>query len=337
MSDINDYDPSAPAKKGSIYGLPFDEDSASVVIYPVPWDLTTSYQSGAAEGPQAILEASGQLDLEMHGQEAPWKKGIWMASIDDTIQSRSAKLRPRVEKYLFDLENQKPQMDTSVAEAANTDTEWLNGKVKTDTTRFTSHGKKVGLLGGDHSCPLGFMYTLSEVYEDFGILQIDAHMDLRKSYEGFQHSHASIMYNALQISAVSNLTQVGIRDYCEEELEVADKDVRVKTFYDRQLRRQLFNGETWASVCDEIVAQLPKHVYVSFDIDGLNPHLCPGTGTPVPGGLEFEEAVFLLNTLKKSGREIIGFDLCEVSPRSGDQEWNANVGARILYFLCSLL
>ena len=94
-------------------------------------------------------------------------------------------------------------------------------------------------------------------------------------------------------------------------------------------------GETWRDICDSIVRDLPHRVYVSFDIDGLDPKLCPGTGTPVPGGLEFEQAMFLVRQLVKSGREIIGFDLCEVAP--GDSEWNGNVGARVLLKLCNLM
>ena len=92
-----------------------------------------------------------------------------------------------------------------------------------------------------------------------------------------------------------------------------------------------FLGQTWKSQCDEIIGRLPQHVYISFDIDGLHPSLCPNTGTPVPGGLQLEEVNFLFKQLVMSGRKIIGFDLVEVSPGGGD--WDANVGARVLYSL----
>jgi agmatinase len=107
----------------------------------------------------------------------------------------------------------------------------------------------------------------------------------------------------------------------------------VAIFYDSFLKEGMNDGKSWKKQCKKIVAQLPQKVYISFDIDGLDPKLCPGTGTPVPGGLEFDQAVYLLKALVRSGREIIGFDLVEVAP--GESEWNGNVGARLLYKLCN--
>jgi agmatinase len=193
----------------------------------------------------------------------------------------------------------------------------------------------VGLVGGDHSTPLGFMEALAEKHSEFGILQIDAHCDLRKAYEGFEFSHASIMYNALKLRQVKKLVQVGIRDWCEEENNyIRSSKGRVVTFFDHAMKRSLYEGTSWKSLCDKIVSQLPKNVYVSFDIDGLDPKLCPSTGTPVPGGLEFEQAVYLIEQVVRKGKKIIGFDLNEVAP--GADEWNGNVGARMLYKMCNL-
>jgi agmatinase len=191
----------------------------------------------------------------------------------------------------------------------------------------------VGLLGGDHSTPLGFLRALSEKYERFGILQIDAHADLRKAYEGFTYSHASIMYNALKLPSVSRLIQVGIRDFCEEEQDVINRSRgRISTFFDEDLKAWRYKGETWDALCNSIIKELPANVYISFDIDGLDPKLCPNTGTPVAGGLEFQEAIYLIKKVAQS-RKIIGFDLCEVAP--GQNDWDANVGARLLYNLCN--
>jgi agmatinase len=195
--------------------------------------------------------------------------------------------------------------------------------------------KIVGLVGGDHSTPLGFMEALAERYSDFGILQFDAHCDLREAYEGFEYSHASIMYNALKIPQVKKLVQVGIRDWCEAENEIINNSKgRVKTFFDYVMKRKMYEGESWRGICSEIISHLPRHIYISFDIDGLDPKLCPNTGTPVPGGLEFEQAVYLISQVAASGKKIIGFDLNEVAP--GDSEWNGNVGARLLYKMCNL-
>ena len=141
-----------------------------------------------------------------------------------------------------------------------------------------------GGVGGDHSVPLGLMRVMAERYPGVGVLHIDAHADLRKAYEGFTYSHASIMYNALQEApGIGALVQVGIRDFCDEELETARADKRVVQFPDHELAAAGFAGETWQQVCNRIVETLPKQVYVSFDIDGLSPGNCPHTGTPVPG------------------------------------------------------
>jgi agmatinase len=192
----------------------------------------------------------------------------------------------------------------------------------------------VAMVGGEHSVPLGYIRALSEQHERFGILQIDAHADLRKSYEGFTYSHASIMYNVLKLPAVGRLVQVGIRDYSHDEVNLMKRAMgRVIAFLDEDIKERLYNGKTWDSICDEIVGQLPKEVYISFDIDGLDPKLCPHTGTPVAGGLEFHQAVHLIKKVALSGRIIIGFDLCEVA--GGDDDWDANVGARILFHLCN--
>ena len=135
---------------------------------------------------------------------------------------------------------------------------------------------------------------------------------------------------------IEKLVQVAIRDYCDQEKEIINNsEGRMVVFYDRDNRRKMYEGTTWKSICDDIISQLPEKVYISIDIDGLDPKLCPNTGTPVPGGMEYEELMYLLNKVKQSGKEIIGFDLCEVSP--GDDEWDGNVGARVLYHLCGII
>jgi agmatinase len=200
------------------------------------------------------------------------------------------------------------------------------------THNLINHGKMVGVIGGDHSVPLGFMKALANKYSDFGILQIDAHADLRKQFEGFDQSHASIMYNALQIENITKLVQIGVRDYCEEEKErITQHPERIHCFTDRYLKSEAYNGKTWAAKCNEIIKTLPEKVYISFDIDGLDPKLCPNTGTPVPGGFDLEQVMFLIRKLVESGKQIIGFDLCEIAP--GSDDWDGNVGARILYGL----
>ncbi len=223
-----------------------------------------------------------------------------------------------------------------IAEEINSACEALKNWVHQETATLMEKGKLVGIVGGEHSVPLGYLEALARRHGNFGILQIDAHQDLRTAYEGFTYSHASIFYNALKIKEVTGLVQVGIRDYCEAETKcVAESEGRVKVWYDQQIREAMYGGASFGEVCDRMVADLPEQVYISFDIDGLMPHLCPNTGTPVPGGLAFNEAVFLLKKVVESGRRIIGFDLCETAGL--DNEWDGNVGARILYKLCNLM
>jgi agmatinase len=172
---------------------------------------------------------------------------------------------------------------------------------------------------------------------EYGILHADAHCDLREAFEGFKYSHASIFYNTLQFSNVKKLVQVGIRDYCHQEKALAESQPeRIKVFFDRDCRRRMYEGATWKTIVDEMVAALPQKVYLSIDIDALDPKLCPNTGTPVPGGLEYEELMYLLNRIREAGKDIIGFDLCEVSPSPDGGDWDGNVGARVLFHLCGV-
>jgi len=190
------------------------------------------------------------------------------------------------------------------------------------------------LVGGDHSTPLGLIQALSDKHSSFGILHVDAHADLRKAYEGFEFSHASIMYNAIKLPQISKLVQIGIRDYCQDEFDLINSDNRIKTFFDRDVKHNQYEGKSWSEICDSIIKELPQKVYLSIDIDGFDPKLCPNTGTPVPGGFEMEQIIYLVEKLVGSKRNIIGFDVNEVAP--GKDEWDANVGARLLYRVANL-
>jgi agmatinase len=327
------FDCNGPGVAGNLFGLPFTAETAEVIIVPIPWEVTVSYHTGTALGPKSILEASSQVDLAFREIPDAWKLGVSMLPIPTDIYEESQRLRHISSEHIKRLERgEKLTSGNPVVSKINEGSENLNIYVKSLTTKLLKERKLVGLLGGDHSTPLGFLRALSEQYDRFGILQIDAHADLRKAYEGFTYSHASIMFNALKLPAVGRLVQVGIRDFCDEELQVMQRSMgRVITFFDQDMKDDLYEGKTWDTICDNIIKELPPLVYVSFDIDGLNPKLCPNTGTPVPAGLEFEQVVFLIKKVVKSGRKIIGFDLNEVSP--GADDWDANVGARILYQL----
>ena len=335
---IDSFDPNGPGLKDSgLFGLPFTEEDAEVVILPVPWDVTVSFGDGTRNGPEAILWASKQVDLYYSGIKDAWKLGIAMRDVPMEWKDLNKHYRKKAELVISKLEEGASEEDPEIVDMLreiNEQCSELVEYVSNRSKRFLEQGKLVAVLGGDHSSPLGLINALADNYDSFGILQIDAHADLRNAYEGFKFSHASIMRNALERDSITKLVSVGLRDVCDEEMEfISNSDKRVVGFFDEDMKHSMFNGTTWDAICKKIIAELPEKVYISFDIDGLEPSLCPTTGTPVPGGLTFEQAVYLIKNLVASGKTIIGFDLCEVAP--SETGWDTNVGARMLYHLCN--
>lgn len=338
----NTFDPNAAAVADSgIYGLPCTADEAQIIIIPVEWELTTSYNRGTVDGPTAIMEASLQVDLCHHDYPDLWQKGIWMDEFPEELRKLHNDIAPLSEDIINALYestiDEEPEhyadLYSLIKDATERKNDWLRERI----AYWKQQGKIVGLLGGDHSCPLAYHQYLNECGVNYGILHADAHCDLREAFEGFQYSHASIFYNTLKFNNVKKLVQVGIRDYCHQEKALAESQPeRIKVFFDRDCRRRMYEGETWKNIVDEMVADLPEKVYLSIDIDALDPKLCPNTGTPVPGGLEYEELMYLLNRIREAGKDIIGFDLCEVSPAPDGGDWDGNVGARVLFHLCGV-
>jgi agmatinase len=319
---------------GSYFGLPYSVDESEIVILPIPWDVTTSYKSGTSNGPKAILDASLQVDLFDVNVPFAWKVKIATLPVRDDIIDQNVVGREISSSVIKCLEMGYSQQELSKdISKVNIKCSLLNEYVRESARMQIEKGKIVGVLGGEHSVPYGFIQALSEKYDNFGILHIDAHADLREAYEGFLYSHASIMFNVLKgIPQVSKICQVGQRDFCHQECSLIEHDNRISFFSDMEISNFLFEGGKWSTICDRIIDSLPDNIYISFDIDGLSPDLCPNTGTPVPGGLSFRQADYLLFRLANSGKKIIGFDLCEVTP--GEDEWDANVGARLLYKIC---
>jgi agmatinase len=331
------FDPDAPAAPGSLFGLPYTIDTAKVVALPIPWDVTVSYKTGASKGPKAILNASCQVDLFDENIVDAWKIGIAMDGFPKDFEKMNASLRKKVEAYLDAFVDGKADTKAmkSIKDEVNKKCDELRQWIKERSLHLFKKNKIVALIGGDHSTPLGLMEAVSERCKSFGILHIDAHCDLRNAYEGFTFSHASIMFNALKIKNMERLVQVGIRDFSEGEKKIIDSSKgRVRLFSDKAMKEKMYKGSTWQQIAKTIVEQLPSNVYLSFDIDGLDPKLCPNTGTPVPGGLEFQQAIYLIEQVVESGRKIISFDINEVAP--GNDEWDANVGARLLYKISNL-
>jgi agmatinase len=283
------------------------------------------------------LNASHQVDLYDLDVLRPYEAGLHMLPESEQVRDWNERARSEALKVIEAGGQVKGDsaLERSLAQVNELGAK-LNGWVYSETKRILNSGKIAGLVGGDHSVPLGALQAIGEKHPGYGILHFDAHSDTRDAYEGFTFSHASIMRNVLErVPEMKKLVQVGIRDLCEEEVSYTHaQGTRVQVFYDRDLQRRKLEGTPWGGLAREIMASLPQEVWISFDIDGLDPRLCPNTGTPVAGGLEFHEALYVISLLVRSGRKIIGFDLNEVAPDPrGENEWDANVGARLLYKL----
>lgn len=342
------YDPNNPAEASAgIFGLPFTRAEAACVLIPVPWEATTSYGNGTAFGPDAILNASAQIDLYDWEIKDAWKKGMFLEPISEEVMewnlngcelAEPVKTRFSEVSTNEDLKTKRNQVN-ELSKKVNT---WVYEK----TLEVFKEKKIPGILGGDHSVPFGAFQAAAEAKGDFGILHLDAHADLRNEYMGFTDSHASIMRNALtRIPKIKKLVQVGIRDYCDEEIDfIKSHPDRLHCFFDHRLQQEKMEGVGFSKISQEIIRHLPDQVWISFDIDGLDPRYCPHTGTPVPGGLDFNEALSLFRQVAKTGRKIIGFDLVEVAPKlvndkpapieQAHDEWDANVAMRLLYKMC---
>lgn len=342
MTDLSQFDPNGAGNpNNNIFGLPFKEEDARLVIIPVPWEVTVSSSAGTARAADHIFKASLQIDLFDPEFPDAWKQGFFMRQTDKKILIKSDYLRKEAELYIDYISQGEDVNDNQfmckTLNEVNEGSDILNTWVYEQSRAVLEQGKLAAVLGGDHSTSIGIFKAIAEKHGDFGVLQIDAHFDLRQSYMDFTYSHASIMYNALnEIPELKKLVPVGVRDYAESEWDFVQKNKeRIITYFDKEIKRRQYEGETWKIIAEEIVSKLPEKVHISFDIDGLDPKLCPYTGTPVHGGLETEQLFYLFSKIIQSGRRIISFDLVEVGV--GENEWDANVGARILFKLCNLL
>jgi agmatinase len=333
------FDPNgAPDGTGGVFGLPRSEKESALVLLPVPWEATVSYGGGASKGPAAILKASGQIDLFDGDVHRPYEPGIFMRPESREVRAWNKTAKAAAQKVIRAGERADTPSLRRALKTANDLGDRLNDWVRRETQALLAAGKIVGVVGGDHSVPYGAFRAAAETHGSFGLLHFDAHADTRVAYDGFTWSHASIMYNAMEnIPQISRIVQVGIRDYCEQEAEfLRALGGRAKVFFDRDLDARGFAGDPWTKTAGEIVEALPEKVWVTFDIDGLDPKLCPHTGTPVPGGLDLAQVNHVLGLVARSGREILGFDIVEVAPAPGGRdEWDANVGMRLLYKLAA--
>eukprot|EP01046_Picozoa_sp_COSAG06_P015853 COSAG06_NODE_1029_length_11018_cov_1.851923_11_plen_334_part_00 len=321
----------------NLFDLPKTTLPPELYLLGVPWAPTVSFREGCHHAPAHILETSQQLDALLPSYPQVFKSGISYEIDSANLIDLNSKISKTAQSLIKSQENKNIENPSSIANLKQVNTACLSTilKIKEKYAEILKQHKYAALVGGEHSISEAALLALSDFYPDFGVLQIDAHMDLRASYQQFHHSHASVMYNALKCPQLTQLSQVGIRDFCEEEVACAKQHAaRVACFRDKDIHDAMFQGKSWHTICQEIIATLPKHVYINFDIDGLCPSLCPNTGTPVPGGLSFQMVMYLLDQLIKQQKHIIGFDLVEVAgPAKG---LDCIVASHVLLRLCAV-
>lgn len=248
---------------------PLPPQSARFHIIPVPYEASVSYGHGTAQGPQAILNASQQLEA-YDGVSQPGSYGIYTHKAVDCTGSPEEVLQ----------------------------------RIEAATVKALEYAAFPVLLGGEHSLSLGAFRALKKHYGNFGIVQFDAHADLRASYEGSIYSHASVMHRAVADLGIP-LVQMAVRDFCLEEAAVRE-----------QYNVCHYDGPYLAEhglPSTPLPADFPQHVYISFDVDGLDAAVMPATGTPVPGGLSWYDALTLVHRCTQ-GRIAVGMDVVELAP-----------------------
>jgi len=323
---LKQFDPDSPAGPGDgLFGLPHKLDEAAVRVIPVPWEGTVSFGGGTSKAPTRVLEASWQVEL-FH---PVWKDSIWTRGVAlEPVDREVVAWNEAAVAAWGEAGGSRPEVVDPLSLEVD---KWVNRRVKAAIDGW----KIPAVLGGEHSVALGAILAANKRHGDIGVLQIDAHADLRVRYEGLDRSHASVMHNLLELApCLTHLVQVGLRDVGRAEHARIEAEERLSAFFDHDMAERMIRGAPWSAIVTEILALLPDKVWVSFDVDGLEPSLCPYTGTPVPGGLTWRHATYLLRELARSGRRVIGFDICE----TGDDAWDANVAARLLWELsgCAL-
>ena len=262
-------------------------ETAKVVLIPVPYDGTSTWQKGADKGPKAFLEASENMELyDIETDSEVYKKGVFLA---DAI-----------------AENSSPE---AVVDA-----------VHQETKKYINRNKFVTIFGGEHSISIGTIRAFNECYHNLTVLHIDAHADLRKEYEGSSYNHACAVYEA---NENTNLVQVGIRSMDISEKRVMNTD---KVFFAHDMAA----NEFWM---DDVIDQLTENVFITFDLDALDPSIMPSTGTPEPGGLFYYETLeFLKKVFKK--HNVVGFDIVELCPNPTEKSSDF-LAAKLYYKMLS--
>lgn len=307
--------------------------TSKIILLGAPWEVTVNID-GTVNGPESIKKLSTELDaFDPKNKRNPRMDGMHF-HILNSLKQKNDELRPLAEKVIF-------EQDTSHLKTINEGCQWMVETLAKETKKILDDNKGFGLLGGDHSVSEGSVLEVSKQYKnDVGLLHFDAHADMYDAYQGFKHSHASVIRNIVQNThSPKQIIQVGIRDICEAEYEFIQSHSHIHCFFDHQLKSALFDGKSWMEVIQPIIEKLPDNIYISLDVDVMTWTYAPHTGYPVPGGLTYDQIDFLISQIVNSGKKIIGFDVNEVARPSKDpfNEWNAVVGTRLVYKLCNAM
>ena len=262
-------------------------EKSRVVLIPVPYDGTSTWGKGADKGPEAFLEAARNMELyDIETDSEVYREGIFL---DDPIS-----------------ENSGPEA--------------VVNRVHQAAKEYIKRNKFVTLIGGEHSLSIGSIRAFNECFDNLTVLQIDAHADLRKTYEGSAFNHACALHEASQ---TTNLIQVGIRSMDALERTYMDPE---KTFF----AHEMVADEFWM---DRALDLMSENVFITFDLDALDPSIMPSTGTPEPGGLFWYETLEFLRRVFEE-KQVVGFDLVELCPNPNERSSDF-LAAKLYYKMLS--
>lgn len=322
--DFTDFNPDvAHQYNGNFAALPHIGDEAGIVYLPVPWDATTSGMKGTANGPENILRHSLEIDLFDHRTPEAWCLGHQFLQIEESTSLLNMETRDIVQAY------RKGHGDLLQIDQA---CERIHQEIYEKIDQWQADRRLIVLVGGEHSISYGSIRSHLERFPKMHVLQLDAHMDLRKAYEGIKFSHASIFYNVLNYLPLTGLYQLGVRDLCREEWALAERDDRVHFILAEDIYSQKARGISFHNQLGQFLNSISDEIYLSIDIDVLEPHYCPNTGTPVPGGLSFWDILQVVDAIHKLGKKIVGLDLVETG---GTGYTDGFTAAKLLYLVAS--
>lgn len=324
-------DDGSPGVRGVLFGLPVLPVCADVIVMPVEWGVTVSGVPGTHAASHRIIEASVQLDTYHFGRGVELGGRVAALPACSEIATKNRELLSSAGLLLRGAGENTTYEPGQVARQLDLASEWMLGRVSADASYWLSRGKKVCLLGGEHTVMVGLLGAVAEKYAcPLGLLFFDAHVDMRERFAGLRYSHASTLHLALQVLPPgSKVVCLGARDISEREAQRlhANSDIKVVSWYQWVRAR---HGGSLHQLVREVVGSLPERVYVSVDVDVFDGCLGLCTGTPVAGGILYDEFVVLLEEVVASGREVVAADLCEANVRD---EREAAAVARVLWEL----